>query len=81
LQAIFGQSRRWEPIGWLPSKIWILDLAGRFEEETLALEPHDWELELTYEFTTGSESKARWFTSLKHTLEERRNPSLDHYWA
>ena len=60
---------------------WILDLADRFEEETLALEPHDWEMELTYEFTTGSESKACWFTSLKHTLEERRNPSLDHYWG
>ncbi len=52
---------------------WILDLADRFEEETLALEPHDWKLELTYEFTTGSESEACWFTSLKHTLEERRN--------
>ena len=50
----------------------ILKLGLEFKAEILALEPHDWELEVTYEYTLSDESRASWFEPLKFILEDWR---------
>ena len=59
----------------------ILNLGLEFKNEILALEPHDWDLKVVYEYTTQDDSKVQWIEFLKHQLEEWQNPRNDEYWG
>lgn len=57
----------------------ILNLGLEFKAEILALEPHDWELDVTYEYTLGDEHKASWIEFLKSDLEGWQNRKNKEY--